>query len=48
MARTVIAMVRPERFGGELTEYERHTNLPPTWMPMPTCSAGSVSAEFPS
>ena len=36
IARTVIAMVRPDFLGGDDTEYERQWNLPSTWIPMPT------------
>ena len=43
IARTVIEMVRPRRCGGELTEYDRHWNLPLTWTPMPTYWPGRWS-----
>jgi hypothetical protein len=40
MERTVIAIVRPSRRGGELMEYERHTKRPSTCTPMPTYCPG--------
>ena len=43
IARTVIEMVRPRRFGGELTEYERHWNRPSTATPIPTYWPGRCS-----
>lgn len=43
IARTVIAMVRPLRLGGELTEYDRHWNFPSTCTPMPTYWPGRWS-----
>ncbi len=43
IARTVIAMVRPLRSGGELTEYDRHWNRPSTCTPMPTYWPGRWS-----
>ncbi len=43
MARTVMEIVRPLRFGAELTEYERHWNLPLTCTPMPTYCPGRWS-----